>query len=202
MYVPAHFDCSDPALARELIEQHPFATLASSTADAPMVTHLPLLAEERAGSLVLTGHVARANPHGKLLGRAPSVAIFHGPHDYVSPAWYPSPNLVPTWNYAVVHCSGPVELIQDRTAAYAVLERLIARFEAARPQPWQPQLTPAALDALLGAIIAFEMRVERVEAKFKLGQNRAPQDRQGALAGLAAEGGDPRLLALMGRLAG
>lgn len=202
MYVPEHFDCRDPALARELIERHPFATLVTSTADAPLVTHLPLLADERDGALVLSGHVARANPHGEMLATAASVAIFHGPHDYVSPAWYPTPNLVPTWNYAVVHCHGPVSLLADGAAAWAVLARLIARFEAARAQPWRPALAPAVRDALLGAIIAFEMRVERVEAKFKLGQNRAPQDRAGAIAGLAAEGGDPALVALMRRFAG
>ena len=202
MYIPTHFACPDAALARELIDANPFATLASSIAAAPMITHLPLLAEERAGALVLTGHVARANPHWELLAGAPTVAIFHGPHAYISPAWYPSPGLVPTWNYATVHCHGPVELIEDRKAAYAVLERLIARFEAGRAEPWEPRLAPAVLDALMGAIVAFEMRVERVEAKFKLGQNRAAQDRAGAIAGLAAEGGEEALLGLMRRLAG
>ncbi len=202
MYMPTHFACQDPAQARELIDSYPFATLASSTAGAPMVTHLPLTARQRDGSLVLSGHVARANPHWEMLPQAPTVAIFHGPHGYISPAWYPSPGLVPTWNYAAVHCHGAVSLIEDRAAARVLLEELVAHFESPRHQPWEMRLEPATLDALLGAIVAFEMRVERVEAKFKLGQNRVAQDRQGAIAGLVHEHGEPELIALMRRFAG
>lgn len=202
MYMPTHFDCQDPVQARDLIDSYPFATLASSTAGAPMVTHLPLTAEQRDGVLVLSGHVARANPHWEMLPEAHTVAIFHGPHAYISPAWYPSPGLVPTWNYAAVHCHGAVRLIADRAASRALLEKLVAHFESARPQPWEMRLEPAKLDAMLGAIVAFEMRVERLEAKLKLGQNRAAQDRQGAIAGLAQEGGEPELIALMRRYAG
>lgn len=202
MYMPTHFTCQDPGEARELIDRYPFATLVSSTGQAPMVTHLPLTAREEEGALVLSGHVARANPHWQMLPDAPTVAIFHGPHGYISPAWYPTPGLVPTWNYAAVHCHGAVTLIEDRASARALLEKLVAHFEAPRTQPWELRLEPAKLDALLGAIVAFEMRVERVEAKLKLGQNRSAQDRQGAIAGLAQEAGEPELIALMRRFAG
>ena len=86
--------------------------------------------------------------------------------------------------------------------SFTGLEKLVAHFEAPRTQPWELRLEPAKLDALLGAIVAFEMRVERVEAKLKLGQNRSAQDRQGAIAGLAQEAGEPELIALMRRFAG
>ena len=203
MYMPTHFTCQDQSVVRELIDRHPFATMVSSVAGAPvLVTHLPLTARQEGATLVLSGHMARANTHWRQLSTNPTVAIFHGPHGYISPAWYPSPNLVPTWNYATVHCHGAVALIEDRAAARALLEQMVAHFESARAQPWQMQLEPAKLDALLAAIVAFEMRVERVEAKLKLGQNRVADDRQGAIAGLEQEGGEADLIALMRRFAG
>jgi transcriptional regulator len=95
---------------------------------------------------------------------------------------------VPTWNYAVVHAHGAIELARHAAETRAILDAMIHRFEAARPTPWQLGLSPSALDAMVGAIIGFRIRVRRVDAKFKLSQNRAPEDRSRVATALDAEG--------------
>jgi transcriptional regulator len=154
------------------------------------VSHVPLLREpEPAPHGSLIGHVARANPHWRHIEDGASLAIFHGPHAYVSPSWYEEPaTQVPTWNYAVVHVHGRAEVITDRLATLAVLQRLIGRFEGERREPWRLQLEGARLDAMVGAIVAFRIGVERVEAKLKLSQNKHDADRKRVASALRAEG--------------
>src|SRR5262245_66430369 len=116
-----------------------FATLVTTDHEgAPFVTHLPLLFEEDDsphGKLV--GHVARPNPHWRLFDRGtPSLAVFHGPHAYISPNWYTSPNLVPTWNYTAVHAYGTPRIFSEAADALKVVERLADYFEASLQRPW------------------------------------------------------------------
>jgi transcriptional regulator len=96
--------------------------------------------------------------------------------------------MVPTWNYAVVHVRGRVELVTARDQTLAILRQLTERFESSRPAPWRLQLTGAKLDAMVGAIVAFRMTVERVDAKFKLSQNRSAEDQERVIEALRAEG--------------
>jgi transcriptional regulator len=120
---------------------------------------------------------------------AQSLAIFHGPHAYVTPSWYTDPaGAVPTWNYAVVHAHGKIELARDPAETRAVLDLLIQRFEAPRAAPWKVGLTPSRLDAMVGAIIGFRIKVTRIDVKLKLSQNRSREDRDRVAAGLDAEG--------------
>ncbi len=115
--------------------------------------------------------------------------MFHGPHAYVSPSWYGDPAAsVPTWNYAVVHAHGAIELAEDAAATRAMLDHMITRFESMRPAPWTLGLDPARLDAMVGAIVGFRLRVKRIDAKFKLSQNRTPEDGRRVAAGLAGAG--------------
>jgi len=187
MYVPAHFSTRDDALVDELIDAWPFATLVSQRDGEPFATHLPLLRERRGDRMVLVGHVARANPHWRSLGSATSMAVFHGPHGYVSPRWYVSPNLVPTWNYGAIHCYGRARLVDDARDARAILAKLVDRYEGSGPDRWRMQLDPDFEAKLVAAIVAFEIDVERVEAKLKLSQNRVPADRDAMLAALDAD---------------
>ena len=156
----------------------------------PFISHLPL--EYRAGrgpQGTLLGHVARANPHWRNFGAGASIAIFHGPHAYVSPSWYAAPAAaVPTWNYAVAHVHGRVEIMDDSSETLALLEALIARYEADRAQPWRLQLEGRALAAMLDAIVGFRLTIERVDIKLKLSQNRSSDDRERVIAALRAEG--------------
>ena len=150
------------------------------------MSHVPLLFVpecEPHGTLI--GHMARANPHWRNAARAESVAIFHGPHAYVSPSWFAEPSKgVPTWNYAVVHASGTLDVIDDPVETRRVLDALVHRFEADRAAPWQFAMAERQRDALVGAIVAFRIRIRRLTGKFKLSQNRprrrSDADRRGA----------------------
>lgn len=195
MYVPPAFAVHDREALFEFLEAHDFATLVSHGPEGLDVTHVPLLLR-RAGEGVLLGHVARANPHRhRFDGRTPALAIFHGPHAYVSPAWYVKGPAVPTWNYAIVHVHGTPSLIEDDAEKAALLAEQIERYEAGRADRWRPELPEDFAVAMRGAIEAFALPIERIEAKFKLGQNRSPADQAGTLAGLDAGGADGRALA-------
>jgi transcriptional regulator len=190
LYLPEHFATDERTAIARLMHEHPFATLLTPAAPEPRITHLPLVhVADREPHGTLLGHFARANPHVDAAVVAESIAIFHGPHAYVSPSWYARPAAaVPTWNYAVVHAHGAIELASDAAQTRAILDAMIHRFEAPRPAPWQLGLSPSALDAMVGAIIGFRIRVRRVDAKFKLSQNRAPEDRARVATALDAEG--------------
>ena len=190
LYVPKHFAARDAAAAERLFRDHPFATLLTPAPDEPFVTHLPLIfVADGEPHGTLHGHFARANPHAGAAENADSLAIFHGPHAYVTPSWYVDPaGAVPTWNYAVVHARGRIELARDPAQTRAVVDLLVERFESERAQPWNLGLTGARLDAMIGAIVGFRIRLTRVDVKLKLSQNRSREDRERVTAGLADEG--------------
>ena len=189
LYRPAAFASDDEAAIARLFDEHPFATLITPGPDEPQVSHLPLLRRgEPAPHGSLIGHMARANPHWNHFESGASLAIFHGPHAYVSPSWYVQPAIqVPTWNYAVVHVRGRARIVTDRAATLATLQHMVARFEGGRAAPWRLQLEGARLDAMVGAIVAFEIEIERIDAKFKLSQNRDEVDRRRVAAALRTE---------------
>lgn len=192
MYAPPMFNLTDAAAIRGVIRAHPFATLVSTGEDgAPYVSHLPLIhAEDASENGHLIGHVARANPHWKLFGKVPTVAIFGGANAYISPSWYVSDDMVPTWNYQVVHAHGTPAIVADDTAALDVVVRLSAFFEASLPKPWTiDKMTPGKALQMMKGIVAFTMPVVRFEAKSKIGQNRATTDQRGAADALLALGG-------------
>lgn len=186
VYMPPSFAAHDGAAIAQLIRERPFATLITGTGGEPQVSHLPLLFEADSTTQgALIGHMARANPHWQQFAQGSTLAIFHGPHAYVSPSWYTKPaTMVPTWNYAVVHVRGSMTLIDDAQHKHDMVRQLTGHFESGRPAPWQLQLDGDRLAAMLGAIIGFRMTIERIDAKFKLSQNRAPEDREGVIAGL------------------
>jgi transcriptional regulator len=195
LYQPPAFREERPEVLRGLIRSARLAMLVSNgPAGVPDVTHLPLVLVEEDGAEALIGHVARGNPHWRRLadaGRA--VAVFQGVEAYVSPNWYPSKaehhKVVPTWNYEAVHAEGPVEIVEDAERLHDFVARLTAAREAAQPRPWSVADAPAAFVAgQLRGIVGFSLRVERLVGKRKLSQNRAPADRDGAIAGLEASG--------------
>ena len=137
-------------------------------------------------------HVARANPiRERLLGGEPVLAVFRGPHGYVSPGWYTSRDEVPTWNYAVVHAHASPRLLSDDELVTS-LAALAAVHEAGQPEPWTlADLTAETMGKLFPAIAGFALTITALEAKLKLSQNRKPDDREGALRGLAAPAAPP-----------
>ena len=190
LYLPDHFRNDDAEAQFKLMEQYAFGTLATSGAGGELhLSHIPFVAERDGdGCVRLLGHVARANPHWQALeGARESVAIFRGPHAYVSPSWYQSHPAVPTWNYAVVHAHGRARLM-DEAQLHELLMKLSATYEAGRPKPWRMGDLPAPyVDTMLKAIVGFEIEVERLEGKFKLSQNR-PAEAPRVIAALEAEG--------------
>jgi len=190
VYIPRSFALREPTQVTRLIAEYPFAILVTPGAPEPQVSHLPLqFAAERGARGTLLGHMARANPHWRHFAGAPSIAIFRGPHAYVSPSWYAEPaTAVPTWNYAVVHVHGPAEIINDERETRALLDEMIRRYEGTRSNPWRLQLEGRPLEALLGAIVGFRLTVERIDSKFKLSQNRGPEDRERVIGALKSEG--------------
>jgi transcriptional regulator len=189
VYVPWPFALRAPEQIARLIAEHPFATLVTPGDTEPQVSHLPLQFDPSGPHGTLLGHMARANPHWQHFAGRPSVALFHGPHAYVSPSWYVEPaTAVPTWNYCVAHVHGTAELMDDERDKRALLDALVQRYESARDKPWRLQLEGRALEAMLGAIVGFRLRVERIDAKFKLSQNRSAEDRERVISRLREEG--------------
>jgi len=190
MYTPERFKVSDLQTMHADMERWNFATLISPDAEGGLqVTHLPLLLKRGAGRLgALGGHMAKANPHWKSFsGTQESLAIFHGPHAYISPRWYHTDQTVPTWNYVVVHASGRPRLLEGIESMQAHLMQLIQFQEGTGPSSWGPEkLSQETYAALLKAIVCFEMPILRIEGKAKLGQNRSRGDIEGLIQGLQA----------------
>ena len=191
MYVPRHFAATDRDELHAHVRAYGFSTLVSVRDGAPFATHVPLLLDAARGPLgTLLGHVARANAHAERFdGRTPALAIFHGPHAYVSPRWIASEAAVPTWNYTAVHATGSPRVLEDPRDVRALLERMAETYEARAADPWTlDRLAARVADGLQRAIVAFELPIERLEGKRKLSQNKSPADRTGIIDGLRAEG--------------
>jgi len=181
MYTPKHFEQKDTRTLWDFIDENAFGTLVTVVDGQPTVSHLPFLPDREAG--LLHCHVARANPQWQEIARSPRVlAIFLGPHGYVSPTWYAERGGVPTWNYAVVHAHGSAQAIDDAAHTRKHVEALAAKYEQGRPSPWVPDYDLRRLTGIVG----IDIRVEKLEGKFKLSQNRSAVDRAGVAAQLLA----------------
>lgn len=187
MYIPSHFAENDAQRLQDFMRQHSFATLVTTHEGAPFASHLPLMLESEIGTHgALLGHMARANPQWQdLAAGAEVLVVFQGEHAYVSPAWYDShPMSVPTWNYMAVHAYGTARILSESELENA-LRQLTDEHEKSLPQPWKLELTQMMRERLLGAIVGFEITLNRVEGKFKLSQNRSEQDQRNVMEKLA-----------------
>ncbi|MBS0316468.1 MAG: FMN-binding negative transcriptional regulator [Proteobacteria bacterium] len=173
MYLPPQFEPKDRGHAIALMREYPFASLVSVGDDGlPFVTHLPLHLREQGEELLLLGHVARPNPHWRLLAARPKALVtFLGAHGYMSPAVYPDPARVPTWNYLAVHCTVQARLIDDAEGKDEVLKTLIADHEPRYAEQWRA-LPEDFRTKMLSGIVAFELRVTALQCKLKLNQHR------------------------------
>ena len=173
MYLPKHFEQQDQAMALEVMRAYNFAILVGNDdAGAPFASHLPLIAGEKDGAIIIEGHVAKPNPHWRYWQARPqALAIFQGPHAYLSPKVYPDLARVPSWNYVAVHAYGEISLIETPEAKDALLKRLIGVHEPTYAQQWR-DLGEEYQHKMLMGIVGFELKVTRLEAKFKLNQHR------------------------------
>ena len=199
MYVPQHF-AGDAAAIDEIVASHDFALLVTTGAQGPEATHLPLLLDRSRGPQgTLLGHLARANPHAEALDGRDALAIFSGPHGYVSPRWYAAAPAVPTWNYVAVHVHGRARVVRDKARLVELVDTLSRRYEG--DGPWSVAGLPERfLAGMVEGIVGLEIDIERIDAKFKLSQNRPPADRRNVIAELE-RGGDAALAAAMRRFA-
>ena len=190
MYVPDGFNVTDQDDIEAFLQRYDFATLVSAGNGGLTATHLPVVVRREASGLMVAGHVARANPHWKALdGTTEALVIFQGPHAYVSPTWYANGPAVPTWNYTVVHAYGRAQAVEDAAFVEGVLEALVRRYEAHRVDGWRKDGLPIEYRRrALAAVVGIRLPVVRLEAKFKLGQNREAADRMGTVLGLEREG--------------
>jgi transcriptional regulator len=195
MYVPKAFREDDAARLHAFLRAWSFGLLVTADADGvPVATHIPFVLDEGAppqGRLI--AHVARANPQWRALdGTRQALAIFSGPHAYVSPTWYATTPAVPTWNYAAVHVYGRPRVLEGVEATRDAVTRLVDVHDPAWPLADQPA---EFIAGMLRGIVAFEMPIERLEGKMKLSQNRPAADRPGVIQALRAGGAVERAVA-------
>lgn len=184
MYIPEHFRVENQEKAIAFMRANPFAILVSQTTEGPFATHVPLVIRQDGERVTLRGHVAKANPHWQYLKSQPqALAIFHGPHAYVSTSNYMTPENVPTWNYGAVHAYGETRVLSEPNQLLPILHDLISTFEARYAEQWV-ELSEAYRQRMLGHIVGFEIAVTKIEAKFKLSQNRTKQEQENVIASL------------------
>jgi transcriptional regulator len=194
MYLPKHFEETRVDVLHGLIRAYPFATLVTLTPRGLEANHIPFeLTPEPAPFGTLRGHVARANPFWRDFSKElQPLAIFQGPDTYISPSWYATKQetgeVVPTWNYAVVHAYGALNVVEDRAWLRELVEHLTNRQEAGRREPWKvTDAPPGFVDKMLDAIVGIEMPITRLIGKWKVSQNRPPADRNGVVDSLRKE---------------
>ncbi|PFA62881.1 transcriptional regulator [Bacillus sp. AFS015802] len=171
MYIPKDFTITDESVAYGVIKDHSFATLFSQHAGKPVATHLPLLLNKE--NTYLYGHFARPNPQWKEIEQQTVLAVFHGPHCYISPSWYETNQTVPTWNYVSVHVYGEVELIRDDDELIDSLHELVSTFEAPDSSYSLGDLEPGLLAGMSKGVQGFKIKINQIEGKAKLSQNHS-----------------------------
>lgn len=188
MYVPQPFTVPDPGdWAASFIARHGFASLTVAANGSLDSVPLPCVLERDAAGARLLAHVARANPIWQAFAGSEVLVQFHGANAYVSPDWYATEHMVPTWNYEAVHVYGVPRLLEGEDDALRVLAVLSAHYEAGLlpKKPWTlDKMPPDLLRKLLRGIVAFEIPVARLVVKRKLSQNRGASDRAGVIAAL------------------
>jgi transcriptional regulator len=198
MFVRSCWRPHTPEEMYRLIEDHPWALLVNNGEDGPYATNLPLLLDRSKGERgVLVGHIARTNDHARVLRGAtlPTLAVFEGPYSYVTPSWYPKRDMPSTYYYTAVHCYGRVHLQTD-AALEQWLGTLTDRMETGIENRWRVgEIERSEITRRLPSIVGFELQIERIEGKFKLGQDEPKRDAL-AVAERLARSSDPAQRAL------
>jgi transcriptional regulator len=210
MYTPKDFRVDDTAEAHALIRANPFAVLVTHGADGIVATHLPTVLKIDDGAMLgrIECHVARPNQQWRTFAAdTDALMIFQGPEAYIRPGWYPSKaehdKVVPTWNYAVVHAYGRLEVVQDQAWLLAHVSELTQQQEGQHAAPWKTADAPEYyLAMMLRGIVGLKFTITRLEGKAKMSQNREPRDRAGVVRGLAdrAQGQDSEVASLVEKM--
>jgi transcriptional regulator len=199
MYSPKFNQVTDRAILIEAMQAYSFAILfgPQSTPESPaplVATHLPLVVKDEGPHGLIEGHFAKANRHWQSLAGKETLVVFPGPHSYVSPTLYVDPLSVPTWNYIAVHAYGTLELVEDDAGKSALLDGLIQANEPSFAKQWSA-MPDGFRRTMLAGIVGFRIPIARIEGKFKISQNRDPQERINVQAAHAAGTADQQALA-------
>jgi transcriptional regulator len=194
VHIKPEFALADLEHAREIVRNHPFATLVTADLHA---THMPCLVDEEAEGLAIIGHVARADPVAASLG-GPLLAIFQGPRGYVSASWYAS-ETIPTWNHVTLHVRGRPELFDD---AMPALRQTVDHFEADVEEPWSLDRIGDTAREMADQVVAFRLRADSWRAEAKLSQDKPEQEEARVMAGFERDGpySNPALASAMRRM--
>jgi transcriptional regulator len=212
MYTPRFNRVTDRSVLLEAMRAYSFAILigpqgvsqdAGSETSVPIVaTHLPLVVKDEGPHGLIEGHFAMANRHWQSLAGRETLVIFPGPHSYVTPKFYVEEQAVPTWNYIAVHAYGTLTLVEYSEEKECLLEGLINTHEPAVFDHWR-SMSDNYRRSMLAGIIGFRIPISRIEGKFKISQNRLPEERANVRSAHAAGTDDQRALAAwMERLSG
>lgn len=196
MYNIPYFKTKDKKQVVEFMHQHSFITLCGSHNNRPVATHVPVLVEERDNRLFLHGHIMRQTDHHKAFVANHNVlAIFTGPHTYVSASWYVNKQQASTWNYMTVHAKGELRFL-DEEALLNLLTKLTMHYENYESSPALVDKLPQEYtQRLMKAIIAFEIEVQEVDHVFKLSQNRDEESYNNIIAKLKQGDADAKQVA-------
>ncbi len=189
LYIPKAQLVEDRKLLHDFMDDHRFVELVTA-APALKITHIPVLLDREAGSYGrIFGHISRQNPQSRDFdGRNTAVVVFRGPNGYISPTWFEKKDAVPTWNFAVVHASGRPRVVKDKAVLHEMLGRLIDSFEKYRGSGYDfSKLPESHVSSLMEGIVGFEMELDSLEGKFKLGQTWNDRDKQVVLEHLRQE---------------
>jgi transcriptional regulator len=196
VFVPPPFREDRLPILHDAIRRARLATLVTFNGEEIEASHVPILLDPALGPKgTLYGHLSRGNLQlTRAAAAIPALAILGGPDAYISPSWYATKKetgkVVPTWNYVAVHVYGPIETFDDKDQLLAIVTRLTERHEESRPEPWAVSEAPEAfIAAKLREIIGFKLRIDRLEGKWKLSQNRSREDCFGVIKGLRHEDG-------------
>jgi transcriptional regulator len=179
MYIPAAFAEADLTRLHEFIGQNSFGLLVSPVDGLPFASHLPFLLDRAVGPYgTLVCHVARANPQWQQAAGQTALAIFSGPHAYVSPTWHEAENVVPTWNYTAIHVYGQVEAVEDKAALLNLVQKMVHFYEQAMPRPWSFDPSSTFVERMLAQVVGIRIEIEKIEGKWKLNQNHPVEHRK------------------------
>ncbi|AZV59474.1 FMN-binding negative transcriptional regulator [Peribacillus frigoritolerans] len=175
MYIPKHFQLKDEEIIYDFIEKYSFATLFSQHNGEPYATHLPLTLNK--GESALYGHFARPNEQWKDIEYQQVLAVFQGPHSYISPSWYETTMAVPTWNYVSIHLYGKMEIVKDQKVIFDSLNDMVNKYESPDSPYNLIDVDSRFIEGMCKGIVAFKIKITKIEAKAKLSQNH-PVERQ------------------------
>jgi transcriptional regulator len=191
MYIPLAFAETDQTKLFDFIESHSFGLLISAGQSPLCATHVPLLVERDAGPRGrLVGHLAKANPHWRQLADQEVLVVFSGAHAYISPTWYQADNVVPTWNYVAVHAYGKCSLVEDQPGVTRIIQDSVKRYERSMPRPWTIDSSTPFFERLATMVVGIRIDLDRLEGKWKLGQNHSASVRQNVAESLAKQATD------------